>query len=50
MKWPMFACAVITSLVAGAMAWLGWQAIVTPVLIVITVCVDEICDALKGTK
>ena len=50
MKLPMFACAVFASTVAGAMAWLGWQAVVTPALIVITVCVDEICDALKDTK
>ena len=50
MKFPMFACAVIASIVAGVMAWIGWQAVVTPVLCLVIVCVDEICDALKDTK
>ena len=50
MRFSMFACAVFASIVAGAMAWLGWQAVVTPALIVITVCADEICDALRDTK
>ena len=50
MKFPMFACAVFASIVAGVMAWIGWQAVVTPVLCLVIVCVDEICDALKDTK
>lgn len=43
----MFVYAVGLSVLAGVLAPFGWQAIVTPALCIVIICVDEICDALK---
>ena len=46
----MFLYAVGLATAAGVLSLVSWQAAVTPVLCLVVICVDELCDALKDTK
>lgn len=49
MNRAMFMYAIGLSAFAGVIAFVNWQAAVTPALCILVICVDEICDALKET-